>query len=266
MRRRDFFGLAALPFSVGKAATARACIVVRLTGGPSQLDTWDMKPDAPGDIRGPFRPIKTSVPGIEISEIFPRMAKHADQYALIRSVHHTETTHESASELIPHSGSSGSFHNARRLVEAGARVINIEMFESVFDDASWDVHGWKPFSPLKSYKDVVGPKFDAAYSGLLEDLAEHGLLETTLVVALGEFGRSPKINPDGGRDHWPHCYTVVMAGGGIRGGQVYGSSDTIGAEPRDNPVTPAMIAATIRKAMGLPVAVDEPPPLHPLFA
>jgi hypothetical protein len=224
-----------------KTAPGPSCLVFRLTGGPSQLDTWDMKPDAPSEVRGPFRPIRTNVPGMEISEIFPRMAKHADKYAIIRSVHHTETTHAAAERLFD--------------LPAG-RVQIVDMFPSVFDGASWDVHGWKPFSPISSYRDVVGPTFDMVFSSLLDDLSERGALESTLVVGLGEFGRTPKINPDGGRDHWPHCFSIVMAGGGIRGGQVYGSSDCIGAEPRDNPVTPAMITATIRKAMGLSPAED----------
>ena len=97
---------------------------------------------------------------------------------------------------------------------------------------------------------TAGPTFDRAYKLPTGGLSRRGLLESTLVVAMGEFGRTPKINPDGGRDHWPHCFSIVLAGCGIRGGQVYGSSDRIGAEPRDNPVTPAMIAATVRKAMG----------------
>ena len=218
-----------MPF-LGKPGNS--CRVLHLTGGASQLDTWDLKPDAPSDVRGPFRPIKTNVPGIEISEIFPRMALHADKFAIIRSVHHTATTHREA-ELL----------------------FGLPRGRSVFDGISWDIHGWKPFSPISSYRDVVGPMFDRDFSSLLES----GLLESTVVVALGEFGRTPKINPDGGRDHWPHCFSILMAGRGIRGGQIYGSSDRIGAEPRDNPVTPAMITATLRKAMGLPVAKDAQP-------
>jgi Protein of unknown function (DUF1501) len=221
-----------------------------MTGGPSQLDTWDMKPDAPSEVRGPFRPIRTNVRGIEISEIFPRMAKHADKYAIIRSVHHTETMHGTAERLF-------------NLPSGQVQIV--DMFPSVFDGVSWDIHGWKPFSPISSYRDIVGPRFDSAFSSLLERLSERGLLKSTLVVALGEFGRTPKINPDGGRDHWPHCFSVLMAGDGIRGGQVYGSSDRIGAEPRDNPVTPAMITATIRKAMGIPPAEDGSPAIEDLL-
>jgi hypothetical protein len=213
--------------------------LLRLTGGASQLDTWDMKPDAPSEVRGPFRPIKTNVPGIEISEIFPRMARHADKYAIVRSVHHTATTHAEAEQLFG--------------LPAG---------RSVFDGINWDIHGWKPFRPISSYRDVVGPRFDRDFTSLLES----GLLESTLVVALGEFGRTPKINPDGGRDHWPHCFSVLIAGRGIRGGQVYGSSDRIGAEPRDHPVTPAMIKATIRQAMGMPKIEDGSKPIELLLA
>jgi hypothetical protein len=229
IRRREFLGSVTLPFL---GASRTSCIVLHLTGGPSQLDTWDMKPDAPSEVRGPFRPIKTNVPGIEISEIFPRMARHADKYAIVRSVHHTATTHAEAAQLF-----------------------GLPATRSVFDGINWDIHGWKPFRPISSYRDVVGPMFDRKFTSLLES----GLLETTLVVALGEFGRTPKINPDGGRDHWPHCFSILMAGAGIRGGQIYGSSDRIGAEPRDNPVTPAMITATIHKAMGLPLTEDAQP-------
>jgi hypothetical protein len=242
MRRRDFLCAAATPL-LSAGGKSPACIVLRLTGGPSHIDTWDMKPDAPTGIRGPWRPIPTNVSGMEISELFPRMARCADRYAIIRSVHHDATTHEAAeAAMLP---PDLALHD---------RVATINMYRSVFDETTWDIHGWKPFSPMRSYRDVVAPAFDAAFTSLLESLRRRGMFESTLVVAMGEFGRTPKINPDGGRDHWPHCFSILMAGGGIRGGQVYGSSDRIGAEPRDNPVTPAMIAATIRKAIGMPSA------------
>ncbi len=244
MRRRDFLYAGALPFA---GARGKSCIVLRLTGGPSQLDTWDMKPDAPSEIRGPYRPIRTSVPGIEISEIFPRMARHADKYAIIRSVYHNATTHEAAAERM-----FGPLRVSR------ARVVDLE--------GTWDSHGWEPFSSIGSYRDVCGPAFDLAYSSLLEDLSRRGLLESTLVVAMGEFGRTPKINPDGGRDHWPHCFSILLAGGGIRGGQVYGSSDSIGAEPRDRPVTPGMLAATVHKALGVETTDLREPPVDALLA
>lgn len=340
MRRRDFLqaGTLALPgFGLSKAFGAPAskpdvsCILLMLVGGPSHLDTWDMKPDAPSEFRGPFRPIRTNVPGVEISEIFPRMARQADKYALIRSVYYEGPSfHDAGHQLMqtgrifeqdfehPHFGSvlakltgaptavlpfpigstggnmphgqtagylgtdfeprligSDAFDlarepeglrtkyglnrfgqsclMARRLVESGTRFVTVNMFETVFGETTWDIHGSSPFSPISCYRDYVGPMFDRAYSSLLQDLHDRGMLANTLVVAMGEFGRTPKINPSGGRDHWPQCSTVVMAGGGVRGSQVYGSSDRLGAEPKDNPVDPARIAATVYSALGVPL-------------
>lgn len=286
MRRREFLktsaGFAALNL---KAEPQKSCIFLMLTGGPSQVDTWDMKPDAPSEIRGPFRPIRTNVPGIEISEIFPRMARRADQFALIRSVYHDgpaihkvgrrlvqtgsfEADAEAPHRQTIHAAGSNTFAErclmARALVESGARFVTVDMFETVFGQTTWDSHGSKPFSTIADYRDHVGPMFDQAYSALLDDLDHRGLLETTLVVASGEFGRSPRINPAGGRDHWPQCWTVVMAGAGIKGGQVYGSSDRTGAEPRDNPLEASAIAATIAAITGvkLPVPTGAPALTH----
>jgi hypothetical protein len=142
---------------------------------------------------------------------------------------------------------------ARRLVERGVRFVTLNMFETVFNEITWDIHGSAPFSPISCYSELVGPMFDNGYSSLLEDLSKTGLLDSTMVLATGEFGRTPRINPAGGRDHWPQCWTVVMAGGGIKGGQVVGSSDAIGAAPKDQPVMPANIAATIYKCLGVPI-------------
>jgi hypothetical protein len=379
------------------------CIHLMLVGGPSQLDTWDMKPDAPASIRGPFKPIKTNVSGIEISEIFPRMATHADKFALLRSAYHTAAAvHDTGCQMmqtgrlfqgglespnygsvlrfekgakgdmppnvllpytigqlggnLPHGDTAGflgkafdpfvlnadpadpnfkvpdllppdyisavrvdrrrswremidqsvsyfeesnqdsklmdaTFNQAytlmtstkareafdltqesedtrkrygmnrfgqgcllaRRLVERGVRFVTLNMFETVFNEITWDIHGSAPFSPISCYSELVGPMFDNGYSSLLEDLNKTGLLDSTMVLATGEFGRTPRINPAGGRDHWPQCWTVVMAGGGIKGGQVVGSSDAIGAAPKDQPVMPANIAATIYKCLGVPI-------------
>ena len=113
--------------------------------------------------------------------------------------------------------------------------------ETVFNEITWDIHGSAPFSPIEAYRDLLGPMFDNAYASLLEDLTSRGMLDTTMVVAMGEFGRTPKINPAGGRDHWPQCWTVSMAGGGIKGGQVIGASDEIGAYPKDRPVPAAAV-------------------------
>jgi len=383
-----------------------SCIQLMLVGGPSQLDTWDMKPDAPASIRGPFKPIKTNVSGIEISEIFPRMAKHADKFALLRSMYHTAAAvHDTGCQMmqtgrlfqgglespnfgsvlrfekgargdmppnvlvpytigqlggnLPHGDTAGflgkgydpfvlnadpsdanfkvpdllppdyisavrvdrrrswrqvvdqsvqyfeeanqdsklmdaTFNQAytlmtsakareafeltqepeevrkrygmnrfgqgcllaRRLVERGVRFVTLNMFETVFNDITWDIHGSAPFSPISCYNELVGPMFDNAYSSLLEDLSRIGVLDSTLVLATGEFGRTPRINPAGGRDHWPQCWSVVLAGGGIKGGQVVGSSDAIGGAPQDRPVMPAHLAATVYKCLGIPIDTE----------
>ncbi len=381
------------------------CIQLMLVGGPSQLDTWDMKPEAPDSIRGPYKPIRTNVSGMEISEIFPRMAKHADKFALLRSVYHTgAAVHDTGCQMIqtgrlfqgglespnygcvlnklkgprgdvppnvlipipigqlggnlPHGDTAGflgkaydpfvlnadpsdanfkvpdllppgylaslrvdrrrNWRNAvdesvkyfessqdarlmdstfqqaytlmtsakareafdlaqepeavrrkygmnrfgqgcllaRRLIERDVRFVTVNMFDTVFNEITWDIHGSAPFSPITCYGELIGPMFDNAYSSLLEDLHSSGLLKNTLVLATGEFGRTPKINPAGGRDHWPQCWTIVFAGGGIKGGQVVGSSDDIGSAPKDRPVAPGHVAATVFKALGLPIDLE----------
>ena len=102
--------------------------------------------------------------------------------------------------------------------------------------------------------------FDLAYTALLEDLKQRGLLDTTLVVAMGEFGRTPQLNPRGGRDHWPGVWSVLFAGAGVRGGQVVGASDKTGAEPKDRPVTPAEVAATVYHGLGVDLDTRLPGP------
>ena len=142
---------------------------------------------------------------------------------------------------------------ARRLVEHGVRLVTVNMFDTVFSKVTWDCHadGGVLGTTLDDYRKTLCPMFDAAYTSLLDDLHQRGLLESTLVVAMGEFGRTPHLNPRGGRDHWPGVWSILFAGGGIRGGQVVGASDRIGAEPRDRPVNPAEVAATIYQALGL---------------
>jgi uncharacterized protein (DUF1501 family) len=134
---------------------------------------------------------------------------------------------------------------ARRLVEAGTRFISTVNGPSI----KWDTHK-DNFNKLKN---TLVPPMEQAYTALLDDLEERGLLDTTLVVWMGEFGRTPKINADAGRDHWPGCYSVLLAGGGIRGGQVIGASDDIGAYPKERPTTPADIHATLFAALGYDV-------------
>jgi uncharacterized protein (DUF1501 family) len=140
---------------------------------------------------------------------------------------------------------------ARRLIEAGVRFVTVNMFETVFDEITWDIHGSKPFTDINEMARLVTPNFDQAYSTLLEDLRDRGLLDTTMVVALGEFGRTPKVNPAGGRDHHPGVWTILMGGGPLQGGRVVGESDELGYVPKSRPVTPGAVAATIYKGLGL---------------
>lgn len=135
---------------------------------------------------------------------------------------------------------------ARRLVEAGVRFVSV--YDKVHNGLdNWDTH----VNNFGRLKDQLLPPCDTAFSALVEDLESRGLLETTLVIMLGEFGRTPKINGQAGRDHWPNCYSVVLAGGGVTGGAMYGTSDKLGAYPDLNPVTPGDLAATIFWRFGL---------------
>ena len=314
--------------------TATACIFINLVGGPSHLDTFDPKPDAPADVRGPFRPIRTRVPGLHLSELFPKLATVADKFSLIRSMHHdAPPTHEAGLQLlntgryfgngpewpsalavaerviehnprvaqwavfpdlrmetglaVGHGLGSGwlgerpvwiaeetrrglSFGDlltwARGSVEAGpdgcARFITVNQFPTVFDAPSWDCHADRGSlsATLADYRDTVAPSFDTAFAQLLTDLEERGLLETTLVVATGEFGRTPRLNANGGRDHWTGCWTALVAGGGVTGGRVVGASDRTGSAPADRPVTPQELVATVFHALGVPGDATIPGP------
>ncbi len=375
---------------------ARSVILIFNSGAPSHIDLWDPKPDAPESVRGPYRALATGVPGVRVSELLPRLARRASQYAIVRTVNHRHTQHNSGmywsvvgrpypvdSTLInpsprdcpsfgtlvgwlarrdgysgalppyvitpaPHCDSlayitpgqfggclgkkydpfvlhsdpnapdfqvpnlspapgltggrleerrallgrladrapvaAGDFeanqarafalvgspevrrafdlsrepaavrerygrHSwgqshllARRLVEAGVRFVTTVNGPSIV----WDTHK-DNFNRLKGR---LVPPMEQAFAALLDDLSERGLLGSTLVVWLGDFGRTPLINKDAGRDHWPQCYSAVLAGGGIRGGQVVGRSDALGARPKERPVTPADIHATVFAALG----------------
>ncbi len=316
---------------------SRNCIMLFLTGGPSQLETFDPKPDAPSWIRGPWGVTKTRLPGVLLSEHLPRTARIMDRIALIRTMHHDAAPiHETGQRLLqtgrlgshewepPHvaavlgylqpplasaswavipgaivdtgvayghgqtAGHLGfaweprdaaalradsrfraalnleresttlrdrygrhpfgeSCCRARRLVESGIRFVTVNMFDTVFDAVTWDCHadGGSLATTLDDYRSTLCPMFDQAFSTLIDDLDQRGLLDHTLVLAMGEFGRTPRLNPRGGRDHWTGCWSVILAGGGIRGGQVIGRSDAWAGEPVDRPVTPAELAATV---------------------
>jgi hypothetical protein len=370
----------------------RSVILLLLVGGPSQLETWDPKPEATADVRGPFASIATRSPGVRISEHLPRLAARTNHLAIVRSLHHEEAPiHETGCQLLqtgalcrsgeeaPHFGSviahlrrprnnlppfvllpgaiettgidiphgqtsawlgsrcgpfspdldpAGSDSGARsaeararasagdsssnrsdgnpfdlaleperlrddygrtsfgqncllarRLVEAGVHVVTINMFQSVFNRVTWDCHGGAPFSTLDDYARFLLPEFDRAFSALIDDLDRRGRLDSTLVVAAGEFGRTPRLNSAGGRDHWPGVWSIAMAGAGIRGGQVLGRSDAHAAYPADRPVTPQDVLASIYHTLGVdagrylprgglePFAlVERGQPVHELFA
>lgn len=356
---------ARVPLALGKA---KSCIFINMVGGPAHLDTFDPKPDAPSDVRGPFAPIQTKVPGIHLSELFPKLAGLTDKFSLIRSIHHdAPPVHECGFQLlntgrlfrdgpewpsvgavtkflfgpvpsaspysavvfpeepistgvnVSHGQSSGwlghdcwvprsmvwgpdgdrapaerradlerygftEFGKACRLARKfleweSARFITINQFSTVFDAPSWDCHadGGSLRTTLKDVASVVAPSFDTAFAQLLTDLDNRGLLESTLVVATGEFGRTPKLNSNGGRDHWAGCWTTLVAGGGVKGGQVIGASDRTGSEPADRPVTPQELVSSIFHALGVaqnatipgpdgtPVAVYPAAPVAELF-
>jgi hypothetical protein len=139
---------------------------------------------------------------------------------------------------------------ARRLVEAGVPFVNVYDFKQ--QGQNWDAHTQN----FKQHKDFLLPQCDRAFAALIEDLDERGLLDTTLVIALGEFGRTPKINENAGRDHWPDCYSALIAGGCVKRGLVYGTSDATGAHPLADPVTPGDLAATLFHAFGIDPATE----------
>ncbi len=388
-----------------RGARARSVIFLFLSGGPSHLDMWDLKPDAPEEIRGTFRPASTRTAGIRICEHMPQTAAVMDQCAIIRSMQHVTGNHPAAqywmmvgspmtrlapqvvtmsredrphigaaaARLLPpnprmpawvmvpeaispvgperpgqHAGFLGAAYDpyrvnsdpnsnaysagalalaeemnrlrldtrrallrevsqqsrfldetapaqtldpyytrafdlvsspeaqrafdisreparmrdrygrhifgqsvllARRLVEAGVRLVHVNW---VRHDNGPGLQGYDSHRDhLQWARDELLPPTDRAFGTLIQDLAERGLLDQTLVVVMGEFGRTPRFNAEGGRDHWPNCFSVMLAGGGIRGGQVVGASDRIGAQPTTNPVRPQDLTATIYDLLGI---------------
>jgi hypothetical protein len=388
-------------------ASVRSCIMIFYYGGPSQLDTWDMKPQAPREVRGEFQPIATNVPGVLVSEHLRHSSRVVDRLAIVRSLHHSMTNHNAAAfatlcgrhpaqgdlELLgnnandppclgsvlshqlptrpglptfvalPHvmynvvqlpgqvAGFLGSMHNpfqvttdpnspgvdlgeltlpgdvslarlehrtallrlidaqvrrhdstaaqsshdiysgkamdilrspalrraflldkedprvrerygrtkhgqslllARRLIEQGVRFVVAYDHQRNGQLANWDAHE----NVFPRLKDDLLPPADRAFAALIDDLTERGMLDSTLVVALGEFGRTPTINRNAGRDHWPHCFSAVLAGGGVKGGVHHGASDKLGAHPDRDGVTPGDLAATLLWRFGIDPATE----------
>ena len=396
IKRRDFLKVGALG-AIGTAgltladylrfakagdtsqASAKSGIIVYLQGGPSHMDTFDMKPDSSTEFRGEFQPIDTNVPGIQISEHLPKMAQVADTYSIVRGVSHTLGAHNlgreylttgnrpiasltypgygsvAAKELsgdpeLPRSvaipsalhpaGFLGVAYNplstgatprpgrpfvvrgtslgsglevadvekrqqlladldttfrelddnellrgldefsqqahdmitspksraafdvsqeppevaerfgstplgmsclmAVRLIEAGVRFVTVST-------GGWDTHQ----NNFNSLRDTRLPQLDQALSAMFQTLRERGLLKETGVMVTGEFGRTPKINRNAGRDHWPRAMFVLLGGGGMKGGTVVGASDDRGMEPADNPISPDSVAATYYHSLGI---------------
>jgi hypothetical protein len=392
--RKTIASPSGMPSSFGRA---KSCILCFLFGAPAHQDVWDLKPDAPREVRGEFMPIATSVPGLFLGEHVPRIARTAHRFALLRSVAHPDNTHTvamhymltgrrhaqpatnprnqpsdfpcfgavaqhldhgraalpagislnapanqvsaanhifpgffagilgstfdplfvsqdpAAGDFEPFAGIRGltaparlrlldgldarrkrmdeiasvrefddhyqkavslvtspatrkafdlsaepprdrdrygrnSFGQglllARRLVEAGVRLVTVNWAR---DDAFWDTHA----NNFRDLKQKLLPPFDLGFSALLDDLDARGQLSETLVVCLGEFGRTPKINSAAGRDHWAACNSVVLAGAGVRPGQVHGASDGTAAFPTTPPISPDDLAATIYHSLGI---------------
>lgn len=396
-------GLLAAQNEAGKQGIrpqADSCIVLFLNGGPSHLDMWDMKPTGPVEIRGEFKPVSSSLEGVDVCEHLPRLATQMHRVSLIRSMHHSVNNSHAAAVYAAMTGhdrgeqgggakpsdhpspgavltrlrpgrpdslpyvtlpyktkegangplqpgflagfmgaaydpfwvlddpSSANFHVrnlslpadvagtrmiqrgellssldhgisrktlsdlsamdefqqrafdlltsqdaqtafrldgektllrdqygrnvygqsvllARRLIEAGTRMVTVSWAPHA--NATWDTHA-QNFVALKG---TLLPQFDAACATLLADLADRGLLERTLVAVLGDFGRTPKINNNAGRDHWNSCYSIMLAGGGIKPGFVYGASDRTGAVPASSPVSPGDVIATMYQLLGV---------------
>lgn len=404
----------------GLTPQADACILLFLDGGPSHLDMWDMKPDAPVEVRGEFKSIETSLPGYRMCELLPGLAKHAHRSTIVRSMHHSvnnahaaavycaltghdrgengggtrPTDNPSPGSVLgklrpptkpvvpfvhlpyitkegaggpPQPGIFGGYLGratdplfitrdpnapdftipeqsltgditaarlagrehlfsslerrpttdaspasslqmsrfqerafdllnsnqtqqafrlqdesdavrdrygrniygqstllARRLIEAGTRLVTVSWAPDA--NATWDTHGGN-FTKLRG---ELLPQLDLAASSLIQDMADRGMLERTVVAILGDFGRSPKVNPAAGRDHWNWCYSLQLIGGGFKPGLIHGASDNIGAYPADNPLIPGDIIATLYTALGISTEtllydnLNRPHPLVPI--
>jgi len=252
--RREFLRLASLGLagsSLRAEPRAQSLILIWQSGGCSHLDTFDMKPDAPREYRGEFRPIRTNVPGVWISEHLPLLARQMDKITLIRSMQSPETNHERARNRLKIGGAflpaamDRSFEQAcmaaRRATAAGRRFVFVPQ-----GWGSYDTHR----DNFRTLRDHVLPEFDRGVSGLLEDLDACGLLSTTLVAIMGEFGRSPRINLAGGRDHHSQAWSVLLAGAGLPGGRVIGATDRLGEEVIDAPMSPEDLKLTIQSLLG----------------
>jgi len=263
--RRDFLkrgatavGGLALPGLLTQGAIAsmasprsnESVIFVYLAGGPSHLDMYYMKPDAPAQIRGEFRPIETNVPSIRVCEYLPLHAKIADKFAIVNGV---ETVDSHGSSVVT-TGKPTSQHRA------GLESISEVHFEQLdLPHGDWDSHGrvlGRKLSIFDELRDKL-PAYDAAIHRLVTDIYDRGLDKDVLLVACGEFGRTPWINEHGGRNHWAPCGSVLFAGGGLKMGQVIGDTGPIGERDRSRsqPYTAQSVLATIYRHLGIDPSV-----------
>jgi hypothetical protein len=257
-----------------------------MTGGPSHIDTWDMKPDRPLINRGPFAPIRTAIPGEFICEHLPKQAamlvKELDQLRrdLDRSgnLEAMDTYQQQAVDMITGGRASQAFDLtkepeairqrygkhlwcqqallARRLVEAGVAFVTIDLSYHTAS-GTWDNHGDNipPYGGISKGLGPLLPLFDHLLTTLVTDLQQRGLLDEVLVIAMGEFGRTPTMGTQGstdGRNHWPEVMSICLAGGGFRHGQIIGATEKDGGHIKSRPVTPGDLAATIYHHMEVP--------------
>ena len=250
LTRRTLIGALAAAACAPSRPRARSAIFLHLAGGLSHLDSFDPKPEAPREIRGPFGAIRTSVPGVRFSGHLPRLAERARKLTILRSICSDETNHERAGALLDFGDAAriavrgslaAALREARRRVEAGAPIVAVEPRA-----LHYDTHA----AAFERLARVLLPELDFALAALLDDLEARGLLASTLVLATGEFGRTPRINDEGGRDHYAGAWSALLAGGGLTGGRVLGATDRHGAEVRDQPVRPQDLARTILAALG----------------
>jgi hypothetical protein len=228
----------------------KSVIFVYLAGGPSHLDMYDMKPDAPAEIRGEFRPIQTNVPGVCVCEHLPLHARIADRFAIVNGV-------ETIDSHGPATITTGSPADQPRIGLESNSAVHLEHLD--FPHGDWDTHGRVLGRQLTIFQELHEklPVYDAAIHRLVSDIDEGGLDKDILVVACGEFGRTPWINEHGGRNHWAPCGSVLFAGGGLKMGQVIGDTGPIGERDRSrsHPYTAQNVLATIYRHLGIDPSV-----------
>jgi len=230
----------------------KSVIFLYLAGGPSHLDMYDMKPNAPAEIRGEFRPIATNVPGMRMSEHLPMHAKIADKFSIINGVE-TIDTHGAA---VVTSGYPSWMNRPGIDGLAGVEFHSIPL-----PHGDWDTHGRVLGRQLSIFDELREklPVYDRAIYELITSVYDRGLDKDVLIVTCGEFGRTPWVNRFGGRDHWAPCGSVLVAGGGLRMGQMIGDTGLIGERERSRsrPYTAQNVLTMIYRHLGIVPQLDD---------